>query len=102
MAIHWRAVEGLSRATEIIGMMVAIVLQQRLERHAEILSSLPRIGAELHLPGCGRVTKNVRSDVREPSGFGDVPKRLVDIVDRVAIPFDGVALPKPFPTQWMR
>jgi hypothetical protein len=49
---------------QIVGMVMAIGVEQHLKRHSEIARCLPRIRASLHKPSCCGVSKCMRGDSR--------------------------------------
>jgi hypothetical protein len=88
---------------QMIRMMVAVALEQHLDRHTEKARSLPRTGSALHQPGRSGVPEHVRGDIRSKTSVGDgVGERLFNGFDGPAIPFDNEALPGSFPTSQMR
>jgi hypothetical protein len=64
----------------MIGMMMSIPLGQHLDRHAEIASGLPHVGARLHWPSRSSVSSNMRCDVIPKPGISDhIGECLIDI-----------------------
>src|SRR5262245_35184898 len=93
----WRTVERLPGPLQIIRMVVAVVLEQRLERHAEIFRGLPWIDPELHKPCCSRMSQSMRRDTGQACSRGDVAKGFVAVFHRFSVPFHTKARAKPFP-----
>ena len=52
-------IERFAGGIKVIGMVMSIILDQRLDSHSEIPRSNPRIDALLHQPCCCRVPQDV-------------------------------------------
>jgi len=63
---------------QIVGMVMAIGVEQHLKRHSEIARCLPRIRASLHKPSCCGVSKCMRGDSRTKAckPHGTLERRL--------------------------
>jgi hypothetical protein len=87
----------------MIRMMVAVALQQHLDRHAEKAGCLPRICSALHQPSRCGVPEHVRRDIRPKTGVAhSVGKRFFNGFHGLAIPFDDEALSAPPPAAQVR
>lgn len=53
-------------------------------------------------PGRAGVADDVRGDVRQPCGFGDMAKRLIAVLDGASVPFNREGLAPPFPAAQVR
>ena len=95
--------ERFASSGQVIRMMVAVSLEQHLERHAEKARGLPRTRSALHQPRRSGVPQHVRSHVRAETRVSYyVRERLLDCLHRLSIPLHHETLSGFLPTTQMR